>query len=64
MHKARVGDRVVVAGPDAPDVATCPECGAEVQKRKRRTMDKTTTWYYRHRQGHGRGCPKRYRPGQ
>jgi uncharacterized C2H2 Zn-finger protein len=62
MREAKVGNRLVVAGPDAPEVGRCPACGAEVQKRKRRTMDKTTTWYYRHKRGQGKDCPRRYRP--
>jgi hypothetical protein len=62
MREAEIDGRLVVAGPDAPRVARCPACGAEVQKRKRRTMDKTTTWYYRHRRGQGKDCPRRHRP--
>ncbi|MGD2147573.1 MAG: hypothetical protein PVH41_12830 [Anaerolineae bacterium] len=52
----------VVAGPDSPDVAVCPSCGAVVHKRHRRCMDKTITWYYRHARGAGKRCPQRYRP--
>jgi uncharacterized C2H2 Zn-finger protein len=62
MREAEIDGRLVVAGPDAPQVARCPACGAELQKRKRRTMDKTTTWYYRHKRGQGKDCPGRYRP--
>jgi uncharacterized C2H2 Zn-finger protein len=62
MREAEIDGRLVVAGPDAPQVARCPACGAELQKRKRRTMDKTTTWYYRHKRGQGKDCPRRYRP--
>lgn len=43
MREAKVDDRIVVAGPDAPDVATCPACDCEVRKRRRRCMDKTVT---------------------
>jgi hypothetical protein len=64
MREAKVGNRIVVAGPDAPDVATCPACGSEVRKRSRRCMDKSVTWYYRHKRGLGKHCPKRYRPGR
>jgi hypothetical protein len=64
MRKARAGDRTVVAGPDAPDVARCPACGSEVHKRKRRCMDKTVTWYYRHKRGVGKECPRRYQMGR
>lgn len=62
MREARINGRIVEAGPDAPDVAQCPECGHEVIKRSRRTMDKTVTWYYRHAPGASRDCPRRYHP--
>jgi hypothetical protein len=62
MQDARVNGRVVIAAPEAPDVATCPECGAEVRKRQRRRMDKSVTYFYRHRRGQGKDCPRRYRP--
>jgi hypothetical protein len=51
----------VLAAPASPDVAQCPACGGEVCKR-RRTDGGRTTWFYRHRQGVGDGCPRRYRP--
>jgi len=57
----RNGERVV-AGPDAPDTAICPECGAEVLKRKRTCMDGTVVYFYRHKRGKGKDCPRRYRP--
>jgi hypothetical protein len=63
MRQAKFKGRIVTAGPDTPDVATCPACGGEVRKRKRRRMDKTVTWFYRHRRGAGKHCPKRYTPG-
>lgn len=63
MRQARVGNRTVTASPESPEVARCPACGTEVQKRKRRTMDKTTTWFYRHKRGLGKGCPNRYQFG-
>ena len=63
MRKAIVGYQTVTAGPDSPELAKCPACGSEVRKRKRRTMDGTKTWFYRHRDGVGKGCPKRYRFG-
>jgi len=63
MRDAKVGKRVVVAGPEAPEVAQCPVCGGEVRLRKRRTMDGTVSWFYRHKQGTGRqDCPRRYQP--
>ena len=53
-------DTRVNAGPDAPPVATCPDCGGTVDLRGRRKGkdpdDKT--WYYRHRRGHGHQCPR------
>jgi hypothetical protein len=63
MRKAAVGEKTVTAGPDSPEVATCPACGGEVRKRKRRRMDKTITWFYRHTNGSDKECPKRYRFG-
>jgi hypothetical protein len=62
MKSAKVNGKLVVAGPDAPDVAICPECGAEVRKRRRTRMDGTVAYFYRHKRGQGKGCPKRYRP--
>ena len=63
MREAIVEGRLIVAGPDAPEVARCPACGSELRKRKRRTMDGTTSWFYRHPNGAGKGCPKRYKFG-
>jgi hypothetical protein len=62
MREAMVDGRLVPAGPDAPEVGRCPECGHEVHIRKRRTMDKTVTWFYRHAPGASRDCRKRYHP--
>ncbi len=63
MRDAKVGERVVVAGPEAPEVAQCPACGVEVRLRKRRTMDGEISWFYRHKQGTGQqDCPRRYQP--
>jgi hypothetical protein len=61
MRDAKLNGRPVLAGPDSPDVALCPACGGEVKKRRRSDSGKTT-WFYRHRQGVGDGCPRRYRP--
>jgi len=53
---------LVPASATSPDVATCPACGGEVRKRKRR-VGRDVTWFYRHRQGtEGDGCSRRYRP--
>ena len=41
----------VVAGPDSPEVATCLACGGIVEKRRRRRMDRQTTYFYRHKAG-------------
>jgi hypothetical protein len=62
MLEARVNGRLVIAGPDVPDVAVCPDCGGEVRKRRRRRMDKSVTYFYRHVRGQGKDCPRRYRP--
>jgi len=62
MKQARVDGELVTAGPDSPDVGVCPDCGGEVQRRRRTCMDGTVTYFYRHRRGHGKECPRRYRP--
>ena len=62
MRKARVNGRLVVAESRAPDTAACPECGAEVQKRRRKCMDGSITYFYRHKRGEEKDCPRRYRP--
>ena len=61
MRDAMIDDRQVLASPEAPDVATCPACGGEVRKRKRRDGDQVT-YFYRHKAGVGDGCPRRYSP--
>jgi hypothetical protein len=61
MKEAEVNGKLVVAGPKAPDTAVCPDCGAEVQKRKRKCMGGTVTYFYRHMRGQGKDCPRRYR---
>ncbi len=62
MRDAMVNGKLVLAGPDAPDEATCPECGGQVRKRKRRRMDGQVTYFWRHKAGVGDKCPRRYRP--
>lgn len=62
MKKAEVNGELVVAGPEAPDKATCPDCGTEVCKRKRTNMDGEIVYFYRHKRGQGKDCPRRYRP--
>jgi hypothetical protein len=62
MQEARVNGRVVVAGPDAPDAGACPECRGDVQKRRVTRMDGGVTYFYRHKRGQGKDCPRRYRP--
>jgi hypothetical protein len=59
MREAQVDDKIVVAGPETPDVAKCPACGGEVHKRKRRRMDGGVAFYYRYKRGVGKDCPKR-----
>ncbi|MCP4536457.1 MAG: hypothetical protein GY832_04860 [Chloroflexi bacterium] len=63
MREAQVNEQTVSAGPDSPDVATCPSCGAIVEKRKRKMMSGHVTYFYRHKTGEGQDCPLRYRPG-
>jgi hypothetical protein len=62
MREAQVNGKTVQAGPDSPDVATCPACGGIVEKRKRRMMSGQVTYFYRHKAGEGPKCPLRYRP--
>jgi hypothetical protein len=62
MKEAEVNGKLVVAGPKAPDAGVCPDCGGKVQKRRVRRMDGRVTYFYRHRRGQGKGCPRRYRP--
>jgi hypothetical protein len=62
MNEAEVNGKLVVAGPDAPDEAVCPDCRAEVQKRRVRRMDGGVTYFYRHNRGQGKHCPRRYQP--
>jgi hypothetical protein len=56
----------VEAGPDAPEVATCPTCGGVVVLRSRqvgRDPD-DSTWYYRHKRGEGPRCLRRTGAGR
>ena len=64
MRDAQVNGRIVQAGPKAPDLAVCPDCGVPVRKRSRRGLGQTVTWFYRHQHGNPNGadCPRRYRP--
>jgi hypothetical protein len=55
MNEAEVNGKLVVAGLDAPDAAMCPDCGRELRKRQRRRMDRSFAYYYRHKQGVGKG---------
>jgi len=56
---------LVTAGPEAPKLATCPDCGGIVDLRSRRAEKNLNerTWYYRHRRGQGRQCLRRVRTG-
>ncbi len=58
-------DTPVEAGPHAPEIATCPDCGGIVDLRGRRTGKNPDdkTWFYRHRRGQGKQCPRRSRTG-
>ena len=62
MRDAKINGRMVTAGPDSPEVGQCPECGHQVQKRSRRRMDKTISWFYRHTRGADRDCRRKYHP--
>ena len=61
MRDAMIDGRRVLASPEAPNVATCPACGGEVHKCKRRDGAQVT-YFYRHKRGVGDGCPRRYPP--
>jgi hypothetical protein len=60
--KEAAANGTLVAGPDAPDRATCPGCGTEVRKRSRKRMDGRVTYLFGHKRGQGMHCPRRYRP--
>jgi hypothetical protein len=62
MQEANVKGRLIPASPDAPATGTCPDCGADVQNRHVTRMDGSVTWFYRHKRGQGKHCPRRYRP--
>jgi len=62
MLEAKVGGQLMRAGPDSLEKALCPACGGTVSKRKRRKMDGSVTYFYRHDVGVGDGCPLRYTP--
>ena len=62
MRFATNGDREQFkAGPDAPKIAKCPECGYTVALRGRKKFgrDEGKTWFYRHKQGFPKTCPLR-----
>ena len=62
MQDAQHNGKLIPASAASPSVAVCPDCGAEVRKRKR-TDTGSTTWFYRHAIGAGPDdCPRRYRP--
>ncbi len=62
MLEAQVDGQLVQASPDSPEKAQCPACGGTVSKRKRRLMDGSVTYFYRHHAGEGSNCPLRYTP--
>jgi hypothetical protein len=64
MQQAKVGRRLITAGPDSPETAQCPACGAPVRRRKRRVHNGQPTYFYRHEPDSGEGCPLRYAPGE
>jgi hypothetical protein len=62
IREAMAKGRLVLAGPDSPEEAVCPSCGAVVKKRKRQNMDGQVTYFYRHETGVGEECSLRYHP--
>ena len=62
MRDATVNGKPITASSDAPDTATCPACGSQVRKRKRRNTDGHSTWFYRHADDTNPDCPRRYHP--
>jgi hypothetical protein len=64
MQQAKLGRRLITAGPRSPETAQCPACGAVVRRRKRRVHNGRPTYFYRHEPGSGEGCPLRYAPGE
>ena len=60
MRKATVDGQLVQDGPDSPETALCPACGCVVHKRRRRRMDGSVSYFYRHDAGDGYACPLRY----
>jgi hypothetical protein len=62
MQEAEVNGKLLVAGPDAPHTAACPDCETEVQKRRFRRMGGDVTYFYRHMLGQERDFPGCYRP--
>ena len=62
MKEALANGKLVIAGPDAPHMAVCPDCGTEVHKWHVKRMDGGITYFYRHKRAEGKGCPRRYRP--
>jgi hypothetical protein len=62
MRETNVKGKLVRASPQSPDKGSCPECGAEVQKRHVTRMDGRATYFYRDKRRQGKDCPGRYRP--
>ena len=51
----------VCASKDAPSIAKCPFCKGKVTLRKRQTMGKEITYYWRHIDRINPECPARWR---
>lgn len=62
MLEAKVNGELIQAGSDSSEVATCPACGGEVHKRRRKVGRAGHMYFYRHKAGVGDDCPLRYRP--
>jgi hypothetical protein len=59
MLQAKVDHKLITAGPEAPEWATCPACEGQVQKRRRSRGRGKYTWYFRHANAVGPDCPLR-----
>lgn len=44
MNEAKVNGELIQARPGSPEVATCPVCGGEVHKRKRKANIRKKTY--------------------
>ena len=52
----------ITASDAAPEQAVCPSCGGVVILRRRKRMNGTCVYYWRHRDNRNRHCKGRSRP--